>query len=259
MTTHAVTTLLECFDTLTELCGELDDAQWATPSLCPGWTVQDVVAHLAGIEHALSGWAPSAEHPPPFDTIGPYMQAARGWSGAQLLEDLRAVLAARRTELAAMSDGDFDAPAWTPVGVATYGRFMAVRTFDFWVHEQDMRVPLGKAGHLTGPAAELSLDEVRMSLGYIVGKRVKVPEGRSVKIVLTGPLTGELNAVVDGRARAVEELAQPDATMTTDSLTFMLLACGRIDPAEPIDAGAVTLAGDLALADQLARNLRFTF
>jgi uncharacterized protein (TIGR03083 family) len=32
-----------------ELAGELDDltaAEWSTPSLCPGWTVQDVVAHL---------------------------------------------------------------------------------------------------------------------------------------------------------------------------------------------------------------------
>src|SRR5690606_38350890 len=25
---------------------ELTDAQWATPSLCPGWDVHDVVAHL---------------------------------------------------------------------------------------------------------------------------------------------------------------------------------------------------------------------
>jgi uncharacterized protein (TIGR03083 family) len=27
----------------------LTDAQWATPSLCDGWTVHDVAAHLAGV------------------------------------------------------------------------------------------------------------------------------------------------------------------------------------------------------------------
>lgn len=27
----------------------LDDAQWAQPSLCPGWTVHDVVAHLVDV------------------------------------------------------------------------------------------------------------------------------------------------------------------------------------------------------------------
>ncbi|MCC6437341.1 MAG: maleylpyruvate isomerase family mycothiol-dependent enzyme [Acidimicrobiales bacterium] len=259
MTTPAVTNLLHCFDTFTELCSSLSDAEWATPSLCPGWSVQDVAAHLAGIEKALLGWPPSVENPPPFDTIGPYMQTARGWSGAQLLDDLRTTLTGRRAELAAMDDAAFDAPSWTPVGNATYGRFMAVRTFDFWVHEQDIRVPVGKPGHLTGGAAEMSLDEVRMSMGYIVGKRAGIPDGNSVKVVITGPISAELCAVVDGRARAVPTLEHPDATVTTDLLTFMLLACGRIDPEGPISSGAVTYAGDAALADQLARNLRFTF
>lgn len=259
MTIPAVTNLLHCFDTFTELCASLSEDEWATPSLCPGWSVKDVAAHLAGIEKALRGWSPSVEQPPPFDTIGPYMQTARTWSGAQLLDDMRATLADRRAELGAMDDAAFDAASWTPVGAATYGRFMAVRTFDFWVHEQDIRVPVGKPGHLTGGAAELSLEEVRMSIGYIVGKRAGVPDGRSVKIVLTGPTTGELNAVVDGRARGVEHLEDPDATVTTDFLTFMLLACGRIDPQGPIGEGKVTYAGDAALADQLARNLRFTF
>ncbi|MEU6425977.1 maleylpyruvate isomerase family mycothiol-dependent enzyme [Microbispora sp. NPDC046973] len=31
---------------LCDLLEELDDAEWATPSLCAGWTVKDVVAHL---------------------------------------------------------------------------------------------------------------------------------------------------------------------------------------------------------------------
>jgi uncharacterized protein (TIGR03083 family) len=31
---------------LCDLLEELDDAEWGTPSLCAGWTVKDVVAHL---------------------------------------------------------------------------------------------------------------------------------------------------------------------------------------------------------------------
>lgn len=259
MTIPAVTNLLQCFDSFSALCGELSDAEWSTPSLCPGWEVRDVVAHLAGIEHALSGWAPSADDPPPFNEIAGYMERARSWTAAELVADLSDVLTRRRAELISMVDATFEAVSWTPVGVQTYGRFMAVRNFDFWVHEQDVRVPLGRPGHLHGPAAEMALDEVRLSWGYIIGKRANIPEGRSVKIVLTGPLTGELSAVVDGRARAVDRLDNPDATVTTDSLTFMLLACGRIDPSEPIEQGKVTCAGDNAVADQLARNLRFTF
>ena len=56
----------------------------------------------------------------------------------------------------------------------------------------------------------------------------------------------------------MDTLEHPDATVTTDLLTFMLLACGRIDPDQPINSGKVSYAGDDALAEQLARNLRFT-
>jgi uncharacterized protein (TIGR03083 family) len=259
MTIPAVANLLHCFTTFTDLCAELDETEWNTPSLCPGWSVKDVAAHLAGIERALSGWTPSADNPPPFDQIGAYMSAARHGTGAELLADMRSILDARRAELAAMDDAAFEASSWTPVGVQTYGRFMAVRTFDFWVHEQDIRVPLGRNGHLDGGAAAMSLDEVRLSLGYIVGKRAAIPEGQRVKIVISGPVGGELCATVDGRARAVDHLDDPTATVSTDLLTFMLLACGRIDPEVPIAAGRVSYDGDVAIAEQLARNLRFTF
>ncbi len=259
MTIAAVTNLLHCFRTFTALGAELSEAEWNSASLCPGWSVKDVAAHLSGIERALSGWVPSAENPPPFDQIGAYMAEARGRSGAELLADMNAIVQGRQAELSAMADADFEATSWTPVGVQTYGRFMAVRTFDFWVHEQDIRVPLGLEGHLDGGAAAMSLDEVRLSLGYIVGKRASIPEGQRIKIVLSGPVGGELCATVDGRARGVDRLDDPTATVSTDLLTFMLLACGRIDPEVPIAAGKVSFAGDLSVAEQLARNLRFTF
>lgn len=47
----------------------IDDAAWATPSLCPGWTVRDVVAHMTALARmtplgfvkklAASGFSPS--------------------------------------------------------------------------------------------------------------------------------------------------------------------------------------------------------
>ena len=53
-------------------------------------------------------------------------------------------------------------------------------------------------------------------------------------------------------------LENPDATLTADSLTFMLLTCGRIDPEGPIGDGRITWAGDQELGERAARNLRFT-
>ena len=193
-----------------------------------------------------------------FEIVGKVFAEVDDWSPDRLLGRLRTVLAGRRSELLAADASLFGEVSWTPVGVQTYGRFMAIRNFDFWVHEQDIRVPLRRPGHTSGPAAELALDEVRRSFGYIVGKRAAIPEGSSVLIELHGPIKGQLGAVVEGRARVVDDLDHPDAIVRTDSLTFMLLACGRIDPETHLANGDIELRGNKELAGQLARHLQFT-
>ncbi len=258
MTVHEVDCLLESMDSVVALLSELDEPDWRVQSLCPAWNVRQVVAHLDGIEEALSGWRPAGEAPAPFEIVGKVVDEVDDWSPDRLLGRLRTVLGGRRSELLAADPGLFDEVSWTPVGVQTYGRFMAIRNFDFWVHEQDIRVPLGRPGHTSGPAAELALDEVRRSFGYIVGKRAAVPDGSSVLVELHGPIEAELAAVVDGRARVVDDLDHPDAIVRTDFLTFMLLACGRTDPEPHLSSGGIELRGNRELAAQLARNLRFT-
>ncbi len=86
-----------------------------------------------------------------------------------------------------------------------------------------------------------------------------MPEGSSIAFRLTGPLVREIDVAVDGRAKQVDHLDNPTATLTTDSTTFIMLACGRIDPQAQIDSGAVSWTGDAELGgERAARNLRFT-
>lgn len=169
MSVHEVDCLLESMDSVLALLGELDDPDWQARSLCPAWSVRQVVAHLDGIEEALSGWRPAGDAAAPFEIAGRVFDEVDDWSPQRLLSRLRTVLANRRSELLAADTSLFDGVSWTPVGVQTYGRFMAIRNFDFWVHEQDIRVPLRRPGYTGGPAAALALDEVRRSFGYIVG------------------------------------------------------------------------------------------
>ena len=258
MSVHEVDCLLESMDSVVDLLGQLDDSEWRVSSLCPEWQVRHVVAHLDGIEEALTRWRPSGDTPAPFEIVGNVFDEVDHWPPDRLLGRFRTALAGRRAELLAADATLFDEVSWTPVGIQTYGRFMAIRNFDFWVHEQDIRVPLGRTGHTSGPAAELALEEVRRSFGYIVGKRAGIPDGSSVLVELTGPIEAHLAAVVDGRARVVDDLDQPDAVVRTDFLTFMLLACGRTDPDALLAAGDIELQGNNELAGQLAHNLRFT-
>jgi len=247
------------------LLAGLDDAAWSRPAL-PGWDVHDVLAHLIGTERTLAG----EQHPDPADidagrhvrnAIGKaneaWVLALRDRPHASLLDDFRSVTAHRLASLRAMSPEEFNAPSWTPAGQATYARFMRIRIFDCWMHEQDIRTAVGIPDNEDGAAAEEALDEVVEALGYIVGKRGRAPDGSSILIRLTGPLQRDLPVVVDGRARVVAAIdGEPTASLALPSSLFFRLAGGREDAEAAL--GGIELGGDSGLAHQLATNLAYT-
>lgn len=235
----------------------LTPEQWNAQSLCPAWTAHGVVVHTTTIEAGLLGWRPdSGENP--FVAMGRIGEELAGLAPDALAARFHEVAAARLLELEAMTDDEFAAPSFTPVGQGTYARFMQIRVFDIWVHERDIRVPLGMPGDDGGPSAEMALDEVEGSIGYIAGKKIGVPDGQGIAFHLTGPVHRDILVKVDGRAARVAELPSPDAVVTADSLTFMLLACGRINPDEPIRDGRISWGGDAQLGERAARHLAFT-
>jgi uncharacterized protein (TIGR03083 family) len=251
--------LEESFDTLEELGSDLNSAEWEAPSLCPDWTVRGVFEHLVGIENALVSWVPDAANtPPPFGRASNFSKEVAGLDGPAFMERVSAVLARRRRDLDVLTPSDFAQPSWTPVGPGTYGRFMQIRIFDFWVHERDISTPLARSTDDTGVRAELALAEVEGSLGYIVGKKVGLPDGQSIVFHLSGPVPRDIAVAVEGRARVVDEVPVANVEIWTDTVTFIQLACGRIDPQEPIDSGTIHWRGDAELGDRAARNLRFT-
>jgi uncharacterized protein (TIGR03083 family) len=263
---RVIALLREEWGVLAELLDQLDDGAWSQPAL-PGWDVHDVVAHLVGTERMLAG-APvpsvAAE-----ETGGPHVKneiarsneawvvTLRARTHAELLDDFRSVAAERLAALEAMSDAEFDAPSWTPAGNATYGRFMEIRVFDSWMHEQDVRAAVGRPGNEGGAVAEQSVEEVVQALGYIVGKRAGVPDGSSMTLRLTGPVERTVHVLVDGRAVVVDALpGAATAEVALPSSLFMRLAGGRAQVDDEL--GRIELSGDVALARQVASHLAFT-
>jgi uncharacterized protein (TIGR03083 family) len=251
--------LEQCFDAIEALCARMDAPEWQVQSLCPDWRARDVVTHLGMMERVMTGWLPSSvEELPPFSRVESYTQEVSGLDNASFAKRIGEVFAERRADLSALQETDLALPSWTPVGPKTYGRFLEIRVFDFWVHERDITTRLGWRTDDTGPRAEIALAEVEGSLGYIVGKKIGLPDGASIVFRLTGPLERDLSVVVDGRARQVDHVDDPDVVLTTDTLTFIQLACGRIDPQAQIDAAKVSWTGNAEYGDRAARNLRFT-
>ena len=111
--------------------------------------MHDVVAHIIGTESVLQGLsAPDADiDVSALDHVRNDVGVANEcWvrhlsteSGAELLERFRSITADRRKRLTDMSVDDWNAATLTPVGPESYGRFMRVRLFDCWMHEQDIR------------------------------------------------------------------------------------------------------------------------
>ena len=137
------TTIINNLETVFTSFGAVLDGltadQWTTQSLCPAWTAQGVAVHVTAIETVLTGWRPGDDSP--FGGAPAAIKELSALSPNDLRARFHTVTAARLAELHEMSDEMFDAPSITPVGPGTYARFMAIRVFDIWVHERDIRVP----------------------------------------------------------------------------------------------------------------------
>ncbi len=258
---YLIDTTEACFGEITALCADLTEDEWQAQSLCPAWTVRQAMGHAVGAEHAICGWEISTDDLPPFERMQALTDASATMTAGEFVARVEEIFNTRRRDLAALTDDDVNRPSFTPVGVQPYWGFLAIRIFDLWVHVRDCTIPLGRASDDGGPAAEVSLDQVERSIGYIMGKRVGLPDGMSLRVEITGPVQRRLAvAVTDGRARAADpaSLASPDVVLAADSTTFMMLACGRIDPQVKIDDRSITWSGDAHWGEHAARNLRFT-
>ena len=262
--------LEEVWGELARLAGELDDSGWRKSTPCPGWDVAAQYAHVIGTESMLLG-RPNPELDPGkpehvLNNIGGmneiWVKALAGCSRDQVMEQFAEVTGERTKVLKAMTDDDFDQPSWTPVGKADYRRFMQIRVFDCFVHEQDVRDAVGRPGHESGPVAEQSVDEIVRALGYVVGKKAGLPADATVALRLAGPLKRDLDvAVVDGRARVVPSLdGDATTTLSLSSTAFTRLGCGRVRPDAVLEGslGGVEIGGDVELGRRVISNLAFT-
>ncbi len=255
------------FRQLIELGADLDEGGWDTATCLPGWTVRDVVSHIVGAEAMLLGEpVPGSDtshlthmRNPIAEANEVWVEAYRGLSGAEMVARLEDVTTRRLAELDAMTQTEFDAPSWTPAGKdETYGRFMRIRHFDCYLHEQDIRLALGMSGRQTTEDLASSLDEVATGLGYIVGRKAGIPDGSRVRIDLTGPLSRTYLVQVDGRAAVVDALdADPTVAIELRALHFLRLTGGRHDAGVNPEDG-VRFSGDGQLGRQLIANLAFT-
>jgi len=256
-----VSLTIEALNALTELCAPLTEEQWKTDTDCPGWTVQDNISHLIGIERMLLG-KPSTEHrAPKFDyiknPIGEHneheIDARRSLSGSEVFTEWQATVEERANQLRQADAEYFARPMMMPTGPGTLGDFLDIRILDIWIHDQDIRRALGLSGNHGGPCAEHTIDRLIRTLPIVVGKRAATPEGKSVAIIITGAVERTIYiSVIDGRAKIVSN-APHDllCELSLDSTAFTALATGRKNATEV----NWTSTGDITLANSIVSQL----
>ena len=266
---RTVAALGEVWASLSDVLGELSEDEWQLPSPLPGWSVQDNVAHILGTEAMLAGEpGPDVEidreaNAHVRNDIGAFNEqwvaSLRAVPPSEVLARFRELTRMRLDALDQMSDDEWNAESFTPAGKDTYGRFMQIRVFDCWLHEQDIRDAVGRPGHESGVAVDVVLDEMATALGFVVGKKAGAAAGQSVTFALTdgGSVVRELHVEVGERAAVVPALSAPVTVVLTMPVGVMTRRCaGRVGPDDLLDQ--VVIDGDLALAAKILENQSYT-
>jgi uncharacterized protein (TIGR03083 family) len=240
------------------LCSTFLEADWKQPTGCPGWTVQDALAHLVDYESRAVG-RPAPEHTPSdvshtkndrgrSNEVGVDYRRAR--RGAEVLEEFREVTAARVAQMHRWTDEDLQREMMTPVGPGTVADMLTLRVMDTWTHEQDIRRAVGRPGSTDGAVADEAIAYFSRFLPYVVGKRAAAPDGATVVFEI-GPGRRVRVEVVDGRARITEsEPPSPTVTIAMPPTTFAALVGGRADV--PDD---VSIEGDRTIGRAVVESL----
>ncbi|WP_169797311.1 maleylpyruvate isomerase family mycothiol-dependent enzyme [Janibacter limosus] len=229
---------------------ELTDDDWARPAL-PGWSVQDVLAHLAHLESEAAEMpqpeggridiAGEGNRPMPRDITEVGVVARRGRSAAELLEELETACVRRREVLADLDISDLKAPAPGLVGELGWDldTWLRNRPIDLWVHEQDIRVATGSP--VVTASAGAAHVAALMTRVFPISLR-RLPSGTAVVAHITGPqgrvLAGRVGE--DGRAAPFDPSEGSDVTLEMDDVTWLRLTGGRITP----DEAQVGISGD---------------
>ena len=144
-------TVMKQRDRLAATLADLDAGQWATPSRCEGWSVQDVVIHLSSTNQfwAFSVRQGLAGEPTQFlvgfDPVASPAELVAGQRGtppsatlAQFVEGNQALADALA---AADSNSSWGVLAEAPPGHIAIGLVAIHALWDSWVHERDIRRP----------------------------------------------------------------------------------------------------------------------
>ncbi len=244
-----VRALAEQHRELDDVLSGLGEDDWSRPSRCDGWTITDVVLHLAQTDElaAASAQGRLEELAPEWanaggdvaDRAGAAVERERGASGAEVHARWRAATESLRTLLAAADPST--RMRWV-VGHLPARTLATTRLSEAWIHTGDVLEPLG----VPQPATDRLWHIARLAwrtIPYALTRASIEPAG-PVAVALTAP---------DGSAWEFGVDAGPPTVIRGPALDFCLVAGQRMDAADSrLTADGPDAAAALALVRTFA-------
>jgi uncharacterized protein (TIGR03083 family) len=234
----------------------LKPADWErTVPSCPAWSVADLVSHLGALQSALNG-APQPEAPAEIEmpegasvfdhAMAAPVAARKHWTPEQRVDELRDAITVHVAALEATTDWLTETPG--PVGTTTMDGLFKVRSFDIWVHLQDLREALGLRIDLDDES-----DGAATAHQYVLGlvpwmsvKRAGAEEGATLRVALGSPINHDSVLHVVNRRAAWDPTADPGDDLVIGSPgALTMLVAGRGTREQWREAGALEWAGPL--------------
>lgn len=203
---------------------ELPEAAWDKGSLCKGWRVRDVVAHLVGnaadiVARNLEGAGSEAFNQRQVDE-------RTDKNPAELLAEWTEQGPAFEEGVRILDDNFWNAP-YPPF--ATVGEALARLVEDLWVHAHDIRLALGDE-IVPGPGLDETLEVIARELPERVGRLT--PEVGVVDITAGG--FDRSIAIGDGIRLRID----------SDPVTLALVGTGRTSLQEAVSEGDIAVQPD---------------
>lgn len=247
-------------DGLMQLLHDLSDDEWIRPTVCPGWDVKDVTAHLLGVElgnlsRRRDGYqGPSTGAPTDdrwevlVDWLADYnerwVEVARRMS-PRVLCDLLDLLGNQMSDYVAGLDpmAIGSSVAWAGPDPAVVWLDVAREYTERWVHQQQIRNAVHRPG-LTEPQylAPVLATFVRALPRAL--REVETLDGTALRLIILGPAGGTWLAVRRAGVwiLACDEPGPVEATVTLDDDTAWRLFTNGIARSEALRR--VEFAGD---------------